>query len=201
MHNALELFLHPPVSHTFGRALSACAHRGSQLLRLAGSVVLALYIPLSAADNSSASAAALKVLLGTSGQFQQMGSAPPTTVPGVFAPATQPSAAVAAATPRATVTVQRGETLDRLIRRTLPTNPLHPDLLRAAFVNANPQVFPKGAAHAMRSGTSLQVPSTEDLRQLLATQHPEFVAMFSKPEVLVTLESSTASKPKWVRFP
>ena len=187
-------------THTgFVRSANACRH--SILPSLAACAVWALCLPAMAADNSSASAAALKVLLGPSLPIQQMGNAPPTAVPTSAAQVHSSSGHVLASTPRATVTVQRGETLDRLIRRALPAMPLHPDLLRKAFVNANPQVFPRGAAHAMRSGTSLQVPSTDDLRQLLVTQHPEFVAIFNRPDAAATAENEAVDKRRWVRYP
>lgn len=175
--------------------------RRLSLASLAASVFWAFCTPAVSADNSSASAAALKVLLGPHVQIQQMGNAPPTAVQSSSAPTHSGSVNVLASTPRATVTVQRGETLDRLIRRTLPTIPLHPDFLRKAFVNVNPTIFPKGTATAMRSGTSLQVPSSDDLRRLLVTQHPEFAAMLNKPDAAAQAEHDAVDKRRWVRFP
>lgn len=137
---------------------------------------------------SDASAAALRVLLGT-------------TV--VSQPATTPSAPNVADNPqRRTISVMRGESLDRVIRRAMPGMPLHPDFLRQAFVAVNPQVFPKGAAHAMRTGTNLQVPTSDELRYLLMSQHPETASLFQ------VVETSKASDPdpvharrQWVRYP
>ena len=170
------------------------------MLSLAAGVLLALSLNTQAADNSSASAAALKVLLGPAGDFQQMGNAPPTgTLQAMAAKSGQASAATPAG--RATVTVQRGETLDRLIRRALPGMPLHPDFLRQAFVQVNPQVFPRGAAHAMRSGTTLLVPNADDLRQMLALQHPEFMALWARSEPAAQVENEPIDKRRWVRYP
>lgn len=169
-------------------------------LSLAAGVWMALSLHCQAADNSASSAAALKILLGPAGDIQQMGNAPPTgTLHAMAAQSAQASQAPAAG--RATVTVQRGETLDRLIRRALPNIPLHPDFLRKAFVQVNPQVFPKGAAHAMRSGTTLSVPHAEDLRQMLALQHPEFMALWAKSEPAVQAENEATDKRRWVRYP
>lgn len=161
--------------------------------------------PARATEPSIHVASALAVLLGPAGQIQQMGNAPPTTTLQAMA------ASVGSTTPastahnpvRASITAQRGETLDRLIRRALPGMPLHPDFLRQAFVQLNPKVFPRGTAHAMRPGTSLVVPGTEDLRQMLAAQHPEFLALMAKIEVRHQhpVENEKVDQRRWVRFP
>jgi Tfp pilus assembly protein FimV len=102
-----------------------------------------------------------------------------------------------------TITVQRGETLDRLIRRALPDVPLHPDFLRKAFVSLNPQVFPTGSPNQMRSGASLKVPSLPALRQMMLSQHPGAAPLFQMPQAQV--EQKTAPDPndqrRWVRYP
>lgn len=161
--------------------------------------------PARAAEPSTHVASALAVLLGPAGQIQQMGNAPPTTtLQAMAASARSTSPTSTVSTPaRASITVQRGETLDRLIRRALPGMPLHPDFLRQAFVQLNPKVFPRGTAHAMRSGTSLVVPGTEDLRQMLAAQHPEFLALMAKNEVQHQhpVENEKFDQRRWVRFP
>lgn len=162
-------------------------------------------------SSDSAAALALKSLLGPQAAFQQMGGLPPT-------PAHSAGSAALASAPvhpgqgahsgsqmsgGQTVTVQRGETLDRLIRRTLPDVPLHPDFLRKAFVSLNPQVFPSGSPNQMRTGATLQVPSMAALRQMLLSQHPGSAAL---------LEGGTAKsgqpdpidpsdQRRWVRFP
>ncbi len=101
------------------------------------------------------------------------------------------------------VTVQRGETLDRVIRRALPDVPLHPDFLRKAFVSMNPQVFPSGSPHQMRSGVQLKVPSMTDLRQMMLSQHPGAMPLFQAAESQA--EHKAAPDPndqrRWVRFP
>lgn len=160
--------------------------------------------PARAAEPSTHATAALATLLGPMRQIQQMGNAPPTpTLQAMAASAASASPGPAAGVKaRATVTDQRGETLDRLIRRALPGMPLHPDLLRQAFVQLNPQVFPKGTMHAMRAGTALVVPGSEDLLDLLKTQHPEFMAlMVVKKDLPVSAESVKVDQRRWVRFP
>ena len=172
-------------------------------LNMAVGLILVGPTPVLAAEPSTNAATALAVLLGPAGQIQQMGNAPPTTTLAVAA--SPAGSATLGSTSndkaRATVTVQRGETLDRLIRRVLPGMPFHPDFLRQAFVQLNPQVFPKGTAQALRPSTTLMVPSTEDLRQMLATQHPEFQAITAKSERQHPVESNKVEQLRWVRFP
>ncbi len=137
---------------------------------------------------SDPSTAALRVLLGSAESTQQAA----------------PSSAVNTSNrgQRRTITVMRGETLDRAVRRALPGLPLHPDFLRQAFVTVNPQVFPKGAAHAMRAGTNLQVPTADDLRFMLMSQYPETVGLFQLVEATPSVEKdSQQAKRHWVRFP
>jgi len=137
---------------------------------------------------SDPSTAALRVLLGSAEPTQQAA----------------PSSAVNTANrgQRRTITVMRGETLDRAVRRALPSLPLHPDFLRQAFVTVNPQVFPKGAAHAMRAGTNLQVPTADELRFMLMSQYPETVGLFQLVEATPSAEKdSQQAKRHWVRFP
>lgn len=154
-------------------------------------------------------ALALKALLGPQAAFQQSGGQPPTpahSAASVNAGALGvPSAALSSGSAMAsrTVTVQRGETLDRLISRTLPDVPLHPDFLRKAFVSLNPQVFPAGSPNRMTAGASLQVPSMAALRQMMLSQHPGSAALLQGghglPSPAGAIEPS--DQLRWVRFP
>jgi Tfp pilus assembly protein FimV len=166
----------------------------------------ALASPAWSAD--TAAALALKALLGPQAAFQQQGGLPPTAAHSAGVAATDsasPAKAAPASAVGGTVTVQRGETLDRLIRRTLPDVPLHPDFLRKAFVQLNPQVFPSGSPNRMQSGATLQVPSMAALRQMMLSQHPASAALLNSSEAHSTQASSLPHDPKdqhrWVRFP
>jgi Tfp pilus assembly protein FimV len=165
-----------PNSFHFSRFLKAMA------------VPMALVLSTQFSWAADPSAEALRVLLGSAQTAQP--AAPTDAVPA------------ANRSPRRTLTVMRGETLDRAVRRALPGLPLHPDFLRQAFVRVNPQVFPKGAAHAMRAGTALQVPTADELRFMLMSQYPETMALFQVVEAAPTAEPAPqASKRHWVRFP
>jgi Tfp pilus assembly protein FimV len=156
----------------------------------------------------TAGALALKALLGPQAAFQQMDGLPPTSAHSAgghvqASPSALTSAPVPAATAGSTVTVQRGETLDRVIRRALPDVPLHPDFLRKAVVSLNPQVFPSGSPHQLRSGVQLKVPSMTALRQMVLSQHPGAAPLFKGADTQT--ENQTApdqnDKRRWVRFP
>jgi Tfp pilus assembly protein FimV len=159
----------------------------------------------------SAGALALKALLGPQAAFQQMGGLPPTPAHSAGGPAqASPSAmttapvAAPAATAGGMVTVQRGETLDRVIRRALPDVPLHPDFLRKAFVSLNPQVFPSGSPHQVRSGAQLKVPSMLALRQMVLSQHPGAAALFHGADEQAQHKASAPDpndQRRWVRYP
>jgi Tfp pilus assembly protein FimV len=160
----------------------------------------------------SAGALALKALLGPQAAFQQMGGLPPTPAHSAggaeqaspSAMASAPLSAPAAMTKAdSMVTVQRGETLDRIIRRVLPDVPLHPDFLRKAFVSLNPQVFPSGSPHQMRSGVPLQVPSMPALRQMVLSQHPRAAPLFQGAEEQAQHKAAPepSDQRRWVRYP
>lgn len=160
----------------------------------------------------TAAALALKALLGPQAAFQQSGGLPPTPAHSAGSPAPAGASAIGAASAGlssasgmvgSTVTVQRGETLDRLIRRTLPEVPLHPDFLRKAFVSLNPQVFPSGSPNRMLAGASVQVPSMAALRQMMLSQHPSSAALLQGGDARANHAGSVdpSDQRSWVRFP
>ncbi len=155
----------------------------------------------------TAAASALHALLGPQAALQQSGGMPPTMThleAGVaHTPRDTPSAATPSAMVGSTVTVKRGETLDRLIRRVLPDMPLHPDFLRKAFVSLNPQVFPTGSPHQMRSGASLKVPSLPALRQMMMSQYPGTAPLLRETQDLDPQKAAKDHNDRrhWVRFP
>ncbi|WP_295551137.1 hypothetical protein [Limnohabitans sp. Rim8] len=169
-----------------------------------GCALLSWTSPSWSAD--TAAALALKSLLGPQAAFQQSGGLPPTSAHSGGSPApagTSDMGHAGAAMTSSTVTVQRGETLDRLIRRTLPNMPLHPDFLRKAFVSLNPQVFPTGSPNQMRAGANLQVPSMAALRQMMLSQNPELSALIQGGEGPTGHSGTThpSDQRHWVRFP
>lgn len=123
--------------------------------------------------------------------------------PAAAAPAHAPAAAVAspvvaAALPQAgrVYVVMPGDTLDRVVQKTMAGSPLKNEFLREALVAANPQAIPAGRQPRLTPGTVLQVPAHEDvLRKVLLPLLPA-VETASAPG---PVEGDT--RRRWVRFP
>lgn len=60
--------------------------------------------------------------------------------------------------------VQAKDTLDSVIKKTLPTTPFSSEILREAFMKTNPQVFPEGRPQRLRAGQTLRIPDAAMLR-------------------------------------
>lgn len=86
--------------------------------------------------------------------------------------------------------VRRGETLDMVIRRLAPDSPLQRNVLRSAFVRANPHAFRRNNPNWMYAGAVLQVPDVEHLRQVIFKENPGRLTKDISDE-----------KAGWVRFP
>lgn len=86
--------------------------------------------------------------------------------------------------------VRRGETLDMVIRRIAPNSPLQKNVLRQAFVKANPHAFRRNNPNWLYAGSVLSVPDVEHLRQVVFKETPG------------SLKKNVADeKADWVRFP
>lgn len=152
-----------------------------------------------AAETSASAAAALKVLAMPLGDTPGPIGMPHT--PG-HASAASPEA-YSPAPPGQRITVQKGESIDAVIRRGLPGLPLKDDFMRLALAQANPKIFPRGQTYPVRPGTVLTLPSHEALRQLIVSRHPEATALFQVPQAVHTApdEAPGPDKRRWVRFP
>ena len=106
-------------------------------------------------------------------------------------PAASPHAA------RVYVTVA-GDTLDRVIRKTMADSPLKDDLLRQAFIAANPKAFAAGRNSRLRVGTELKLPETNALLRdiLLPLLSPTEVGSFFPPP-----PTTAEERRRWVRYP
>lgn len=150
--------------------------------------------PAQSAETSASAAAALKVLaLPTGDAANPTGTAP-----------TAPTAHSGAVAQGQSITVQKGESIDAVIRRGLPGLPLKDDFMRLALAKANPKIFPRGQTYPVRPGTVLMLPSHEALRQLIVSRHPEAANLFQAPPTVPSAEPDAApqlEKRRWVRFP
>ena len=157
---------------------------------LAVSVWASVAPPAWAAETSASAAAALKVLAMPLGDANSPAGPTATAHSG---PAPQgPS-----------ITVQKGESIDAVIRRGLPGLPLKDDFMRLALAKANPKIFPRGQTYPVRPGTVLMLPSHEALRQLIVSRHPQAADLFQATPA-PSAESDAQpqlEKRRWVRFP
>jgi hypothetical protein len=175
------------------RGFAPFRHRlllGCWLVGMAITAVTAL--PAKAAETSAAAASALKVLAMPLAQANGPANA---ATPGNGQNGTKTAAH--------SITVQKGESIDAVIRRGLPGLPLREDFMRQALAKANPKIFPKGQTYPVKPGTLLMLPSHEDLRQLILSQNPAAAALFQAPpaESSPTDASPSVDKRRWVRFP
>ncbi|PIT82030.1 hypothetical protein [Limnohabitans sp. 15K] len=151
----------------------------------------AMTLPLAqAAETSAAAASALKVL-----------TAPLNGDGNASAPMGNPAMGNTPAGHH--ITVQKGESIDAVLRRGLPGIPLKEEFMRQALAKANPKVFPKGQTYPVRPGTVLALPSVEALRQHISAQSPQAAALFQATAATdEAAEMNTGpDKRRWVRFP
>jgi hypothetical protein len=103
------------------------------------------------------------------------------------------------------VTPQAGETLDRLMRRVMPSQPFKDDFIRKAFFKLNPKLANTSPYRGLPTSMSLAVPSAHDLRQQMLEQYPAVGrALFEAPLHRAAAEDTPApgvNKRRWVHFP
>jgi Tfp pilus assembly protein FimV len=151
------------------------------------------------------------LLLGAGASVAQAAMPLPMPAPAAADPA--PAAAPKAAAPKAAAwsatateqpvaaanqsyTVLRGESLDKVIQKTMADSPLRIELLRKAFIQLNPQAFPGGQATRLRADQVLQVP---DAQQLLRAVAMPLLEVTEAPRVAPPV--SAQEQRRWVRFP
>ena len=111
---------------------------------------------------------------------------------------------VQAASPptRSTYTVESGDTLDKVIRKTMPDSPLRLDILRNAFVQQNPQAFTKAPPRALMAGAVLNVPSHDDLlRSYMVPGQAMGNSGMHRGGGYSTADMNMNERKNWVRFP
>lgn len=120
--------------------------------------------------------------------------------PGGAAPPVAPAATVPTVAtptgPRMQVVVRPGETLDRVIQRTLRDSPFRVELLRDAYMRLNRGAFPRGTPHWLLAGSVLQVPTLADVAALVDPRWwpaPAAAATGTTP--------SSGDRRSWVRYP
>lgn len=111
-------------------------------------------------------------------------------------------AAVAEAAPASTYQVVSGDTLDKVIRKTMPESPLRIEILRNAFVQQNPQAFTKSPPRALMAGVVLNVPNHDDLlRSYMVPGQSAGNSGVGRGGGYSTADMNMNERKNWVRYP
>lgn len=145
--------------------------------------------------NNPSNLQALKTLLGP--ELMQasaaQGAAPP---PSARATAPQTAAMTAG---RQQVQVRPGETLDRILARTLGATPFAPALVRKTVVDMNPTAFAGGSPHRLNANATLVLPSLQDLQAVAGGGSPGSALPHSPAGG--SHAHSPDDRRNWIRYP
>ena len=111
-------------------------------------------------------------------------------------------ALAASPTPRSTYQVVSGDTLDKVIHKTMPESPLRVEILRNAFVQQNPQAFTKSPPRSLMAGVVLSVPNHDDLlRTFMVPGQSAGNSGVQRGGGYSTADINMNERKNWVRFP
>ena len=85
--------------------------------------------------------------------------------------------------------VRIGDTLDDIILRAIGETPIRKNILRDAFVSANPNSFRNGNPNYLLAGLRLRIPDAEDIVALLFDMNSR------------EMRGANRSRDSWVHFP
>lgn len=71
--------------------------------------------------------------------------------------------------PDGTYVVKKGDYLDKIINQTVGSSPLRRDILRRAFVRANPHAFMRSNPNWLLANKRLRVPEADDIKKVIFT--------------------------------
>ncbi len=92
--------------------------------------------------------------------------------------------------------VQSRETLEQVIKKTFPATPFSPEVMRTAFIKANPQLVVAGRLQKLRAGQHLQLPDAALLRMLVLGESASPTAAAARMETTpIGTESPKAVSP------
>jgi len=158
--------------------------------------------------NNPSNLQALKTLLGPelmqAGAAQAAPQAAPQPTNGraggamrVAAPSAGQTAAMTAG--RQQVQVRPGETLDRILARSLGATPFAPALVRKTVVDMNPAAFTGGSPHRLNANATLVLPSLQDLQAVAGGGSPGAVLLHSPSAG--SHAHSQDDRRNWIRYP
>ena len=100
----------------------------------------------------------------------------------------------AALQPGRSYVVMPGDTLDKVVQKTMASSPLKNEVLREALVASNAQVLPSGRNPRLVPGTVLQLPDPDTvLRTVLGPAAP--------PHDAAPAGGAGEQRRRWVRYP
>jgi Tfp pilus assembly protein FimV len=149
--------------------------------------------------NNPANLQALKTLIGP--ELMQAAAnhgVQPAAAGGVAASMMPVNAAMAAG--RQQVQVRPGETLDRILARTLGRTPFAAALVRKTVVDMNPTAFMNGSPHRLNAGATLVLPSLQDLQAVAGGASPSTALMHS-PGGGAGHSHAADDRRNWIRYP
>jgi Tfp pilus assembly protein FimV len=127
------------------------------------------------------------------------------TITTAAAPTVMDKSSSSPAAKRRTEPLQPNETLDGLIKRTWPGLPSKEIWVRKTFVELNPKAFVQGNPNLLQPGSTMTLPSQEDLRASFAKTHPAIAALFEHGDKhdaeASKMEPNKSTPSRWVRFP
>ena len=103
-----------------------------------------------------------------------------------------------------TYTPMAGESLDRIIAKTMPNSEVKPELMAEAFRALNPERFSKDQGGLIKSTATLKVPNQNQLASLIETQLGKKQAQNLLGGAAPVAPVAPKVNPKtesWVRFP
>ena len=124
---------------------------------------------------------------------------PPSAANATPAPRKEARAPVAAPDPAGTAVARKGESLQKLIARSMGNLPFKPEILRDAMIQKNPAAFKNGKPESLIVGSVLKLPTMEDFRRYI----PAVAAVCVEGDGTDGARADATADPRkgWVRFP
>ena len=88
-----------------------------------------------------------------------------------------------------TYLVRKGDYLDKIIKQTVGNYPFKRDILRKAFVLANPKVFRRSNPNWMYANKKMRIPAVDDIKKVIFKDQPKGKSSSKDPYA------------GWVRYP
>ena len=88
-----------------------------------------------------------------------------------------------------TYLVRKGDYLDKIIKSTVGDYPFKRDILRKAFVSANPKVFRRSNPNWMYANKKMRIPGVDDIKKVIFKDQPKGKSSSEDPYA------------GWVRYP